>query len=79
MFTASMIVAMNMTPVSSSAVDKVGYDAPRRLLRLMYTNGRVYDYFDVPPNIYDELLQAESVGEFVNLEIKPHYDYCEVE
>lgn len=56
-----------------------GYDAARRLLRLEYRSSRIYDYFNVPPEIYSELMKAESAGEFVNLEIKPHYDCSEVE
>jgi hypothetical protein len=70
---------MQMISVDSSAVSEVGYDADRHVLRLEYTNGRIYDYFNVPQTAYDELLAAESVGEFVNLDIKPFYDCSEVE
>jgi hypothetical protein len=70
---------MNMTPVKSSAIAEVGHDPETRLLRLAFRSGRVYEYFDVPPDVYEDLLNAESVGEFVNRVIKPNYEYSEVE
>jgi hypothetical protein len=43
-------------------------------LELEYRNsGRVYDYLGVPPGVHDALLAAESIGRFVNHEIKPRY------
>lgn len=69
---------MRMTPVDSSAIASAGYDAGRRLLRLEYRNGRIYDYLNVSPEIYEDVLNADSAGEFVNLEVKPNYDCDEV-
>jgi hypothetical protein len=70
--------SMRMTPIDSSAIARAGYDVPRKILRLEYRNGRIYDYSKVPPPIYKRLLSADSAGEFVNLEIKPNYDCSEV-
>ena len=70
---------MRMTRIDSTAIARIGYDPAKQILRLQYTNDRIYDYFDVPPGIYRQLLSAESAGEFVNLEIKPNYDCSEVE
>lgn len=70
---------MRMIQVDSSAVARMGYNVAHRILRLEYTNGRIYDYFNAPHAVYDELLVAESAGEFINLEIKPFYSYSEVE
>jgi hypothetical protein len=70
---------MHITPVASSAIANVGYDSARRILRLEYTNGRNYHYLAVPPHVHEDLIGALSIGEFVNLEIKPHYDCEEVD
>ena len=67
-----------MIPLDSSAIARVGYNDTRRVLRLEYRGGGTYDYFEVPPEIYRELLSSGSVGEFVNREIKPNYDCDEV-
>ena len=70
---------MRMTPIDSTAIARTGYSSAKRTLRLEYRNGRIYDYSDVPPEVYEQLLSADSAGEFVNIEIKPKYDYSEVE
>jgi death on curing protein len=72
-------VAMQMKVTRSSAIAGIAYDSDRKVLRLEYTNGRRYNYFDVPPEVYEELLDAKSAGEFVNRVIKPNYEYSETE
>ena len=68
-----------MISVNSTAIARVDYVASTRTLRLEYTSGRIYVYFEVPPQVYEQLLAADSVGEFVNREIKPRFDCAEVE
>jgi len=43
-------------------VDSVGYDQERRLLQVMFTSGRVYCYEDVPPEVFQGLLEANPKG-----------------
>ena len=69
---------MRMIPIDSTAISGVGYDSGQHILRLQYVNGRIYDYFELPSKIYEQLLKADSAGEFVNLEVKPNYDCSEV-
>jgi len=38
----------------------------------------VYRYSMVPPSVHRALMQARSVGAFVNREVKPHYPGHEV-
>ena len=64
---------MNRTPVSSSNVGSVGYEAGSMTLEVEYLSGSVYQYFDVPEYEYDGLMSAESVGRYVNQNIKPNY------
>ena len=69
---------MERTPVDSSAVVSVGYDESRRTLELEYVDGDVYQYFDVPNALYHALLDAPSIGQFVNTEIKGIFGYEKV-
>ncbi len=58
-----------MIPVESSMVDSVGYDEERRLLQVMFTSGQVYCYEDVPPEVFQGLLEAESKGQYMRTHI----------
>jgi hypothetical protein len=64
---------MDRTPVVSSSVASVGYDAHAFVLEIEFRNGRVYRYDQVPAAAYRLLLQAPSIGEYVNQVIKPRF------
>ncbi|MEO6602964.1 MAG: KTSC domain-containing protein [Polyangiaceae bacterium] len=65
---------MVRTPVESSSVASVGYDRAKCELEIEYLNGRTYRYLQVPPAAYRLLMQAPSVGEYVNRVIKPRFE-----
>jgi hypothetical protein len=73
---------ITMVAVESSNVQRVGYDAVSQVLRVEFFDAkrgtRIYDYSDVPPQGYKELMEAESVGSFLNRMIKPYNSYTEV-
>ena len=64
-----------MIPVESSMVDSVGYDEEHRLLQVMFTSGQVYCYQDVPPEVFQDLLEAESKGRYMRAHIIDFYPY----
>lgn len=66
---------MERARVDSSAIVSVGYDTSRRILELEYVDGDVYQYFDVPMALHQALLDAPSIGQFVNTEIKGKFRY----
>jgi len=63
-------------PVDSSNVAEIGYDLSTQTLEIQFKDGNVYQYFDVPQNVYDNLLSANSKGQFLNREIKVNYRYA---
>ncbi len=65
---------MERTPVNSSSIVSVGYDEVAFELELEFQNGRVYRYAQVPIAAYRLLLQAPSIGEYVNTVIKPRFE-----
>lgn len=69
---------MKRIAVESSSVRAVGYDAARSELEVEFQNGRRYRYQQVPIAAYRLLLQAPSIGEFVNKQIKPRFAAKEV-
>ena len=69
---------MNREPVSSSNIAEIGYDEDRRILEILFHSGRCYQYFDVSPQLYRELRQASSIGQYINANIKGHFRYARV-
>lgn len=63
------------SPVASSAIDRVGYDEEDSSLEIEFQHGGVYEYFDVPEEVYRELLTAGSRGRYFQNEIRGAYDY----
>ena len=64
---------MDRAHVRSSSVRSVGYDLERHVLEVEWVGGGVYDYLDVPPEEALALLEADSLGRYLNGEIKPRY------
>jgi hypothetical protein len=64
---------MRRKPIHSSAISSVGYDPDWEVLEVEFQSGAVYDYFEVPPDIYETLLAAPSKGKFLASEIKDVY------
>ena len=69
---------MDRTPVSSSNIASIGYDAGTSVLEIEFLNGSVYQYYDVPDFIYDGLMGAASHGTYLSSSIKGHYQYARV-
>ena len=61
---------MHRTPVSSSNLESVGYDAATSTLEVAFLNGSVYQYFGVPASIYHGLMNAASHGSFLDAYVK---------
>jgi hypothetical protein len=64
-----------MTPVSSSNVAEVGYDADNQIAHVRFLNGSLYIYKGVPQPVYDGLLYASSVGSYLHRNFKNVYAY----
>jgi hypothetical protein len=59
----------------SSVIAFMHYDPDRSVLRIGYNSGAVYEYKDVPDQVYNKMKNAFSKGEFLNREIKPKYKF----
>jgi len=70
---------MNRTPVSSSNLVSVGYDPSTRTLEIEFKKGRVYQYSNVPQDVYEGLMSAPSHGKYHHRHIKNRYSYSRVQ
>ena len=46
-------------------MESVGYDPEEKVLEVEFKSGGVYQYAGVQPEMYADLLKAESVGRFI--------------
>jgi hypothetical protein len=53
---------MDMTPVKSSHIESVGYDAASKTMAVKFKSGGLYHYHDVSSAHHAELMSAESIG-----------------
>lgn len=70
---------MTRTKIDSSQIASLGYDAETQVLEVEFKGGKVYQYFEVPPEKFAELQAAESAGKYLNQHIKGHHDFKLVE
>ncbi len=64
--------------VSSSAIVSVGYSKRLHALEIAFRNGAIYRYFDVPVQIYRELLTAPSKASYYDANIRHHFHSAHV-
>jgi hypothetical protein len=69
---------MNREPVISSNISAIGYDEQSQTLEVEFTNGTIYQYYNVTIALYDLFMQAGSKGKFLAYEIKNVYPYSRV-
>jgi hypothetical protein len=68
-----------MPYVQSSAIERVSYDQGRQTLRATFReSGRTYVYEDVPQELYDGLLFADSLGTYFNAYIRDRFAWHEL-
>jgi len=70
---------MNRTPVESRNLASVGYEVETSTLEIEFHNGGIYQYFGVPENVYQELMNASSKGTYFDQNVKKAgYSYSKV-
>tara|TARA_R100000664_G_scaffold19812_1_gene28988 strand:+ start:730 stop:942 length:213 start_codon:yes stop_codon:yes gene_type:complete len=70
---------MNRDEVDSSMIKSLGYDAVESVLEVEFVRGGIYQYSDVPPDVYVNVMGADSVGKAFTLLVKSQgYEYRRV-
>ncbi|WP_039912985.1 KTSC domain-containing protein [Cellvibrio mixtus] len=69
---------MDRNYVSSTNIASIGYDEGTDTLEVEFLNGSVYQYYNISKEMYDQLMQAGSKGQFFNAYIKNAYPYSRV-
>lgn len=61
--------------LDSSLIKEVGYDPFMEVLTVNFHNGGVYEYIEVPEEVYNDLLEAPSAGKFFHINIKNKFQF----
>ena len=69
---------MQRYSVASSNIAAIGYDPATETLEIAFLSGAIYQYYNVPENMYDQLMREGSKGRFLNAYIKNAYPYSRV-
>lgn len=69
---------MELTTVNSEMVHALGYDNETQELEVIFMSGGIYRYRNVPRSVFEEMMQAPSVGHYMHTNIMPSYSYFEV-
>ena len=66
--------------VVSSQIKKVGYDEEKKELFVTFNTGKKYKYSNVDKELFNDLIEAESIGKFFGAVIKsfPHIHHYEL-
>lgn len=64
--------------VDSSMISAFKYDPAKQELEVMFNRTGKYRYFDVPPEIVQELREADSKGSFMRYAVIDMFDYEKV-
>jgi len=59
----------------STVIASLRYDPESTTLRVIFVSGKVYDYKNVPIEVYNQMKNAPSKGYYLNKHIKGNYDY----
>lgn len=69
---------MERNPLTSSMVLSIGYEEASQTLEVEFKSGLIYQYYNVPAVVYEQLLTAESAGTFINTQVKPNFPFSRV-
>lgn len=69
---------MRRQPVSSSNLYSVGHEPETSTLEIEFRGRRIYQYSNVPAQVYDELMGAGSHGQYFHRHIRDVYPYRKI-
>ena len=62
----------------SSVISAISYDAATSTLRIIFVSGRIYDYKNVPAQVFNAMKTAFSKGIYFNQYIKDYYPFDKI-
>jgi len=64
--------------INSSNLKSASYQTTEKTLSVTFKNGSIYEYYEVPWDVFTKLRMSESQGKFLNGNINKKYKYKKV-
>jgi hypothetical protein len=74
-FTGETHEAAAVPDVDSATINHVQYDRDARVLIVTFSETGTYRYFDVPEDIYDDMLASDPLEDYFNAHVYGRYRY----
>ncbi len=68
-----------LNPVKSSTIKAIGYLSTSRLMYVQFKRGDLYEYKDVPIDVYHALMSADSKGKYLGNHIRDRFEFKKVD
>jgi hypothetical protein len=69
---------MERTPVTSTDIRAVGYEAESQTLEIEFNTGAIYQYSGVSPGEYEGLMASDSKGKYFHANIRNSYSFSKL-
>ena len=60
----------------SSTISRIGYDEAAQTMTVEFKASDTYQYFDLPPHVFEGIRTASSKGQFLAQQVKGRYRYA---
>jgi len=76
------LATRNFMHVRSRAVRSIDFSFRENILEVKFISGEIYHYINVKKKLWKMILDViesgESLGAFINQQVKPYYDYYQL-
>ena len=69
---------MKLVAMPSTVIANMDYDARKKVLKIRFVSGLVYEYKSVPTQEYLNMKKATSKGKYLNENIKGRYAFTKL-
>lgn len=69
---------IKMHKVISDMIASIGYDKDDESLYMEFHNGQVYEYYDVPENVFNNLKETKSPGTYFYKAIRSEFEFTRI-
>jgi hypothetical protein len=70
---------MRLDTVESDAIHAIGYDADVSVLEIIFNNGTIYQYRNVPREVYEQIMQSPFKGSYFQQNIRDEFEFWQLD